>query len=226
MKFDVVVVGGGVAGLVSALLLVKQGRRVALVERRPHLGGRAMEYRYRGHQIGLGSHLVEDPGDSLTRVCEYAGIELRHSDRSDSMPFWHRDRWVPIQSLYDGRTKADLKRCIQALTETSYEELDQLDHLALREWMARFTSAEGVFTVWEAISVLEQITDRWFDHSASENLYVRKMHYERRRTAGYSFWPMGGWEALWKSMGSAFQALGGVLYRSRKVQREIGRAHV
>lgn len=221
MRFDVVVVGAGPAGLVTALLLANQGRRVALIERRAYLGGRAMSYRYRGHQIGLGSHLVEDPGDSLTRVCQQVGIEVRHSPPSDSMPFWQSDRWVPIQQLYGGATKEGLKSCIRALSDTSYEELDRLDHMPLREWMARHTSEEGVYAVWEAISVLEQVTDKWFDHSASENLYVRKMHYEKRRTAGYSFWPMGGWDDLWSSMAATFEELGGTIRKSTTVRRVL-----
>ncbi|MEV5848559.1 FAD-dependent oxidoreductase [Streptomyces sp. NPDC051985] len=221
MRYDVVVVGAGTAGLVTALILAEQGKKVALVEKRGYLGGRAMEHRYRGHQIGLGSHLVEDPGDSLTRVCELVGITLTHSDRSDSMPFWDRDHWKPIQELYSGAAKQGLKRCIQALTETDYAEFDKLDHLPLREWMAQYTSDEGVYTVWEAISILEQITDKWYDHSASENLYVRKMHYDLKRTAGYSFWPMGGWEKLWKEMGDALVARGGELRLSSTVRRVL-----
>ena len=67
--------------------------------------------------------------------------------------------------------------------------------------MSQYTCDEGVYQVWEAISVLEQITLEPWEHSASENLFIRKLHYERKRTAGYSFWPMGGWEALWKRDG-------------------------
>jgi hypothetical protein len=221
MKYDVVVVGAGTAGLVTGCLLAKSGRKVAIVERHGYLGGRAMEHRFRGHQLGLGSHLVEDPGDSLTRACEFVGLEVVHSDRSDSMPFWDEDRWRPIQEMYGGESKRGLKRCIEALTETPYEDLDQLDHLSLREWMSRYTNDEGVFLVWEAISILEQITDKWYDHSASENLYVRKMHYERKRTAGYSFWPMGGWERLWKQMADRFESLGGTLHQPETVERVL-----
>jgi glycine/D-amino acid oxidase-like deaminating enzyme len=219
MKFDVVVVGAGTAGLCCASLLAREGKRVALVERHRYLGGRAMERRFRGHQLGLGSHLVEDPGDSLTRVCEHVGVALEHSPRSDAMPFWDGDRWIPIQQRYTGSAKAGLKRCIAALTESDWDELETWDHASLREWMAQHTSEEGAYLVWEAISVLEQITFRWWEHSASENLFARKLHYERCRTAGYSFWPMGGWDRLWRDMAAAFAQLGGTLLQPAQVDR-------
>jgi hypothetical protein len=219
VKFDVVVIGAGTAGLCCASVLAKEGKRVALVERHRYLGGRAMERRFRGHQIGLGSHLVEDPGDSLTRVCEHIGVPLEHSPRSDAMPFWDGRRWIPIQQRYTGAAKEGLKRCIAALTESDWDDLETWDHAPLREWMAQYTSEEGAYLVWEAISVLEQITFRWWEHSASENLYARKLHYERCRTAGYSFWPMGGWERLWRDMAAAFAAHGGERRQPAEVER-------
>jgi phytoene dehydrogenase-like protein len=221
VKADVAVVGAGPAGLVCAALLAHAGKRVALVERERTLGGRSRHWRYRGHEIGLGSHLVEDPGDSLTRVCELVGVAVEHSERSDSMPFWDRNGWKPIQEYYGGSAKQGLKRCIEALVETPYSELDGWDHASLREWMRQYTSDEGVFLVWEAISMLEQITSRWWEHSASENLYVRKLHYELRRTAGYSFWPLGGWMRLWADLGDAIRRLGGALVQPASAARVV-----
>ena len=40
--YDVIVIGGGHNGLVTAALLAKQGRRVILLERRHQLGGAAI----------------------------------------------------------------------------------------------------------------------------------------------------------------------------------------
>ncbi len=74
------------------------------------------------------------------------------------MPFWDGSGWKPIQEQYGGAAKQGLKRCIEALVETPYAELDRWDHASLREWMGQHTSDEGVFLVWEAISMLEQIT--------------------------------------------------------------------
>jgi phytoene dehydrogenase-like protein len=222
MKYDVIVVGAGTAGLVCGSLLAKEGKRVAIVEKHRYLGGRAMEHRFRGHQIGMGSHLVEDPGDSLTRACDFIGVTMEHSARSDSMPFWDRDGWRPIQEYYGGAAKQGLKRCIEALTnEYDYSDLDNWDHASLREWMSQYTSDEGVYLVWEAISVLEQITFHPWEHSASENLFARKLHYERKRTAGYSFWPMGGWEKLWGEVADAFTALGGTILQPETVEKVL-----
>lgn len=221
MRTDVVVVGAGAAGLVCASLLAEQGRGVTVVERHPYLGGRAMETEFRGHKIGLGSHLVEDPGDSLTRVFERLGLELVHSERSDSMPFWDRDGWRPIQDYYAGASRAGLKRCIEAVVAADYDDFEAWDHASLREWMAQHTSDEGVFLVWEAISMLEQITARPWEHSASENLYIRKLHYTSRRTAGYSFWPMGGWDRLWAELAGALRDRGGVILQPAAVARVL-----
>src|SRR6202142_4406476 len=41
---SVLVIGGGLAGLSSAIALAEAGFRVQLVEKRPHLGGRATSY--------------------------------------------------------------------------------------------------------------------------------------------------------------------------------------
>jgi phytoene dehydrogenase-like protein len=218
---DVVVIGAGSAGLSTAAILASEGKRVTLVEQGRSLGGRSRHWRHRGHEIGLGSHLVEDPGDSLTLVCDLLGVPLEHSDRSDSMPFWDRTGWKPIQEYYGGGAKQGLKRCIEALVETPYEELDRWDHASLREWMAQYTSDEGVYLVWEAISVLEQITAQPWEHSASENLYVRKLHYTKKRTAGYSFYPLGGWTVLWNAMGDAIRGLGGTILQPATVRRVL-----
>ena len=39
------------------------------------------------------------------------------------MPFWDGDGWLPIQDYYSGEAKRGLKRCIEALTATTFEEL-------------------------------------------------------------------------------------------------------
>ena len=192
-KVDVVVIGAGAAGLTAGALLAKEGRSVAVVEASRWLGGRGMAVPDEGFKLNLGGHLLEDSGSGITKVFEHVGKTLGHGAVSSDMPVWDHDKnvWGSIRDRYSG-DKSELKKVIKALMDTPYEALDAWDDRPLREWMLQHTSDQGVIDLWEFLSVLECMTDNWYDHSASDNLYVRKMHYSETRMAGYSFWPAAG----------------------------------
>lgn len=65
---DVVVIGGGLAGLSAAITAADAGRRVVLLDARP-LGGRARSENRNGHTFNLGPHAlyVGGPGHRLLR---------------------------------------------------------------------------------------------------------------------------------------------------------------
>ena len=54
-KFDVVVVGGGMAGLCAAISAAREGSRVALIQNRPVLGGNGSS-EIRMHIVGADYH--------------------------------------------------------------------------------------------------------------------------------------------------------------------------
>ncbi|MBI2385953.1 MAG: FAD-dependent oxidoreductase [Elusimicrobia bacterium] len=56
-KNDVIVLGGGFAGLSCAVALAAKGRKVLVLDKKPHLGGRAYSFNENGLDIDNGQHL-------------------------------------------------------------------------------------------------------------------------------------------------------------------------
>lgn len=218
-RYDVVIIGAGAAGLTAGALLAKEGRSVCVLEAGPWLGGRGTAVPDEGFKINLGGHLVEDSGSGITKVFEHVGKELVHGAVSSDMVIWD-GRWKSVRELYSA-DKRELKKVINALMETPYEELDKWDDRTLREWMLQHTRHEGVIALWEFITVLEAITENWWDHSASDNLYTRKMHYSEKHIAGYSFWPGQGWEQMFEDLRDAVVENGGEVHLNARVGRVL-----
>jgi phytoene dehydrogenase-like protein len=225
-KYDVAVIGAGAAGLSAGAILAKNGKRVVVLDRAPYLGGRGMAVPDEGFKLNLGGHLLEDSGSGITKIFEYLGKHLGHGPSSADMNVWdhEHDRWGSIRDRYSGN-KDELKKVIGALLETPWEELDKWDDRPLREWILQYTSDPGVIDLFEFITVLECMTEHWWDHSASDNLYVRKLHYSEKRSAAYSFWPEQGWDGLFRDLADALTENGGELRLGTAVERVVIENH-
>ena len=71
---DVVVVGGGLAGLASAAYLARAGRSVVVLERSSQLGGRAITRQQNGFSFNLGPHALYRQG-AAAKVLRELGVE-------------------------------------------------------------------------------------------------------------------------------------------------------
>lgn len=72
---DVVIVGGGVAGLSAAAALAGAGAKVTLLERRPYIGGRAYSYDHPALEETIDSqHVVLGCCTNILDLCQQAGM--------------------------------------------------------------------------------------------------------------------------------------------------------
>ena len=91
-SWDVVVVGGGVSGLVSALELQRAGLRVAVVEARRAVGGRVRASDSGGHWLDLGAQWVGEPHDGLRALLAEFGLRLYDAAHGLTAVVWQGRR--------------------------------------------------------------------------------------------------------------------------------------
>lgn len=81
-SFDVVVVGGGIAGLACARSLGRNGKRVLLLEARPRLGGRIHTTTVHGAKVDLGASWIHGgkKHNPIRQLADQAGAKLVRTD--------------------------------------------------------------------------------------------------------------------------------------------------
>lgn len=219
-KYDVIIVGAGAAGLSAGALLAKIGKKVLVLEKDQYIGGRGMTVPFEGYRLNLGGHLMEDSGSGLTKIMEFVGQTHEHGPINSAMPVYHEGKWKRVQELYQA-DKGELKKVIKILCETDWDELDKYDDIPLRTWLQKYTSSEGVFALFEYLALLECLTEDWWDHAASDNLFVRKLHYQEKHIAGYSYWPVGGFDGMFGKLATAIREHGGEVRLQAAVQKVV-----
>jgi len=104
-RWDVVILGGGFAGLSCAVSLAEKNVKVLVLEKKPHLGGRAYSFSENGLEIDNGQHLFMGCYRSTRKFLRKIGTESRLDVYDDVVvhyaePGGKRDRlscpaWLP-----------------------------------------------------------------------------------------------------------------------------------
>ena len=132
-RYDVVVVGGGVAGLAAAGRLVAAGRSVIVLEARSRLGGRVHTVidQSSGHAVELGAEFIQGNPKELLAITRSAGLEL----------FQVRERHERSQ---EGATQAfpDVEALVGRLLDGVGADHDVPVADLIRAQQARFTARE------------------------------------------------------------------------------------
>jgi all-trans-retinol 13,14-reductase len=75
-KYDVVIIGSGLGGMVCGTILSKDGRSVCIIEKNEQIGGSLQTFRREGVTFDTGVHYIGglEPGHNLWKIFNYLGI--------------------------------------------------------------------------------------------------------------------------------------------------------
>lgn len=91
---NIVIVGGGIAGLAASIYLARGGRTVTLFEKRRYLGGRAVTHLRHGYRFNLGPHAFYRGGEG-SKVLAELGIPVRGGvPKSRGIALYGNDRYM------------------------------------------------------------------------------------------------------------------------------------
>src|SRR5215207_4619764 len=142
-RFDVAVVGGGLAGLAAAATAARAGRRVVLFEQASVPGGRARTRTDDGFSFNIGPHALYRGGLSL-RVLRDLGVEPRAAEvglggaqvlkggRLYELPFGLRS--LLTSQLFSWRAKLELGTFLARIGSIDPRPLERL---TLTDWLTQ-----------------------------------------------------------------------------------------
>jgi len=138
-KYDVAIVGGGVAGLTAAIYAAKAGKQVIIIEKQDRLGGRAITNKKEGAYFSLGGHALYR-GDAHATFRELE-LNLPGDQPSiDAYGIWKGKLSVlpmGVTSLFTTPLLSWKGKMEVAAWLTKLAKLDthQYDQISLREWI-------------------------------------------------------------------------------------------
>ena len=157
MGKNVVIVGGGFAGLAASIFLARGGRTVTLFEKRRYLGGRAITHLRHGFRFNLGPHAFyrSGPGSAVLREL---GIPVRGGvPNGDGIALFGKERhkfpgnlWSLLTTgLLGGKEKIELAKLF--LRVRRMKDPSAFAAISERKWLDDSVSNERVRQTMEAL---------------------------------------------------------------------------
>jgi all-trans-retinol 13,14-reductase len=238
-RFDAVIIGSGLGGLLSAVILAKEGMKVCVLEKDKQIGGCLQTFSVQKTVFDSCVHYVGGLGEghTLNRIFTYAGIMERLDLRSFDVNGFDRIAFEEESILYP--QAIGLENFVEQLVPHFPKENEALkeyvkavttvgDHFPLYRLRAGRAEEKAAVSSWPLTGTLAQITDNthlqnvlagnnllYAGERARSPFYLHALVLGRYMHSAHKILPGSSQIAkyLWKEL----QLHGGTIYRNTEV---------
>lgn len=206
---DVIIIGGGLAGLTAAVYLARAGRQVTLLEKSTYLGGRATTQTREGFYFNLGPHALSSAGEGIKILAELGVPFTSGSPQIDQTLLAKAGALYPLPitpgkilktPLLGGREKLALSRLMLHLTRVRPETAA---HTTWQQWLDQQTDSPALQALLHTISRITTYINAPEQMSASLFLQI----FQAALTKPVLYLD-GGWQVLVDGLRQQAEAAG------------------
>ncbi|MFP5116066.1 phytoene desaturase family protein [Bacillaceae bacterium C204] len=194
-KWDVVIVGGGLAGYVAANYLSKTNLSILIVEKGKHVGGRARTNKLKQQYLNLGPHALYKKGKAVS-ILEELGIHLPgKSPKLNGILIENNIEYAAPLSpfelfttrLLNGKERIEWMAALLKLMNT---DPDKLAAQTFQQWVKQVTHSKIVESL---LYVLGRLST--YCH-APERVSAKVMVSNMKNAMGGALYLDGGWQTI------------------------------
>ena len=180
-KYDAIVVGGGLGGLLAGGLLAKKGMETLVVEKNPFLGGRCRTIEWGGFRADIGPKVqtafYKDSKDTwFCRACEMLGVHLDMAivdwhivsvnKKGEDKPTWDpfdprlgSQAFIDFFAIMTGAKfnevqRTELRRVLEEMGTVSEETCKEFLNTAFTDWSKTNVGDAVVRTFFQGTTIL------------------------------------------------------------------------
>lgn len=216
-KYDYIIIGSGVGGLSTALLLANEGKKVLVLERNELIGGRLTSYERDGFTVDLGVHIISRSdkgplGEVFNRVGLETGLEFQ---RLRPVTSYNGKIFVFPHDLKDMMSEEDFNALMQFMGDIrkmTDKEVSNYDDVSIDEVLKKYTDNDMSSSCLFNMSQIYTCLGSWL---VSAGEFMRCMRYEASAKA--SGYPIGGCGAIVNAYTKAIELKGGEIKNNAPV---------